>query len=137
MTPEELKDKYSDVWKVGYREIVEEASQGEILADVNIGHYQGDEHFFVKKDDQYAHIVTGYGSCSYCDVLQAIQDNEDAWGGLVDFIQHTASCIVWRSHSEMVEYINYHDFKGSWYGCDTKAWFDFKKEVLEVLDAKV
>jgi hypothetical protein len=135
MTADELLQKYKEIWKIGYREVVEEASQGKILADVNIGHYQGEEHFLVKKDDQYAHIVTGYGSCSYCDILQGIQSNENCWGDTVDFIESTASEILWKSHSEMVEYINHHDFKGSWYGCDTEAWLKFKEEVLEALNA--
>ena len=131
VTADELKAKYAEDY-FDYENAVLEASQGEILVDVNIGDYQGEEHFLIKKGDQYAHIVTGYGSCSYCDTIQAIGES---WEGLADFVKEVADGIIWKSRDEMVEFVNSHDFKGSWYGSDTVAWERFKKETLEALNA--
>lgn len=137
MTAGELKEKYREIWEIDYEEVVQEASQGEVLASVHIGDsYSGEAHFLVKKDDQYAHVTTGYGSCSYCDVLQAIQGSSSCWFDMVDFIGGVSSGLMWKSHAEMVEYINHHDFEGCWYGCDTRAWHQFKNEVVEALENK-
>lgn len=136
-TAEELKAKYKAAYNVSYTNVVEEASKGDILAEVDIGDYGGEEHFLVRKGEQYAHIVTAYGSCGYCDSLQAIFDQPDPWYDLTDFINDVSDRIVWRSRDEMVEFVKSHDFKGSWYGSDTFAWEQFKKETLEALNATV
>lgn len=135
VTADELKAKYKETYDVDYKAVVLEACQGKVVADVNIGDYQGEEHFLVKKGDQYAHIVTGYGSCSYCDTLQAICDQRDNWEGLAQFVNETSDSIVWKLRDEMIEFVKSHDFKGSWYGSDTFAWEQFKKETLEALHA--
>ena len=86
MTKEYLKQALKDVIKdtgkdteeldeymlssVTYERLVPIATDGTVLTKANIGDdYQGDYLFLVKKDNEYARVVTGYGTCSGCDAL--------------------------------------------------------------------
>ena len=63
----DVKDVYID-----HQEILER--QGfEILGWESFGSYQGDYAAVVKKDGKVGFTVIGYGSCSGCDALEAIQ----------------------------------------------------------------
>ena len=63
----DIKDTYID-----HQEILER--QGfEILDWESFGSYQGDYAAIVKKDGKVGFTVIGYGSCSGCDALQALE----------------------------------------------------------------
>lgn len=63
----DIKDIYTD-----HQDLFER--QGfEILDWESFGSFQGDHAAIVKKDGKVGFIVVGYGSCSGCDALQALE----------------------------------------------------------------
>jgi hypothetical protein len=132
VTAEDVKKvKESEEGYFGYDELVKMACD-RILADTAIGDgWSGDGHYLVKKGDEYAHVVMGYGSCSHCDTLEAIGDSDE---GLADFANEIAQGIMWKTKSEMLDYLKNHDAEGSWYGSDTEAWQDFVVESVKAME---
>ncbi len=104
---------------------------GNILVEERIGDYQGDFHFLVQKDDKYAHVVTGYGSCEMCDALShALEKGPEVVAELGNNIAEGA---IWRTKDEMVTHLKEHDAEGSWYGGELNSWKKFQKASLEAL----
>jgi hypothetical protein len=92
---------------------------------------RGDFHFLVQKDDKYAHVVTGYGSCEMCDALSyALEKGPEVVAELGNNIAEGA---IWRTKDEMVTHLKEHDAEGSWYGGELKSWNKFQKASLEAL----
>lgn len=91
-----------------YDTLVESA--GTIIKDWNIGDYQGDAIYLIKKDDKFGFVVVGYGSCSYCDALQSCENQQE-----VDALrQSIINSIFWGTAEEILDYaIN--DHSNRWY----------------------
>lgn len=134
ITAEGLKKKFNNnAYGIHYADLVHECC-GELLANQCIGDWQGDEHFLVKRGDEYAHVVLGYGSCSHCDTLQACQDAEDPFAELAEYANDVAGRIMWRTKDEIMTYLKEHDAEGSWYG-GGEDWKQFQKECFDALKA--
>jgi hypothetical protein len=131
MTPEALKAKFEDSkYSVRYEDLV--SLCGEILAEEMIGEYQGDHHCLVKNGKNYAHVVTGYGSCEMCDSLSACETAD----AVVELANALCEGAIWRSKEEMIKHIHEHDAKGSWYGSEMKSWKLFQQSALQALNSQ-
>ena len=132
MTAEDIKKLIDEKdWSyINYNELVS-LGCGNVLVEEIIGDYQGDFHFLVEKDGQYAHVVTGYGSCEMCDSLSHAQEKgPEAIAKLGNSI---AEYVIWRTKEETIAHLKEHDAEGSWYGRELDSWKEFQKASLEAL----
>lgn len=70
-----VKDSYGWADAPEYRAVVE--TFGEVLAETEWGSYQGDSLYLVKDGDRFGVLTFGWGSCSGCDALRAVEDQAD------------------------------------------------------------
>ena len=110
---------------MSYDGIVE--TQGEIIKDWTLGHYQGDYVYLLKNGDKYAFTVIGYGSCSGCDALEGC-GNDEEFNELKDAI---VSGIVWGTKQDVYDYVNNQE-ANRWYFHE-EDWVDIRKEILDLL----
>jgi len=117
---------------VTYERLVPIATDGTVLTKADIGNgYQGDHLFLVKKGDEYARIVTGYGTCSGCDALYGCE----SWNELVKLVLEIRDGAIWHDKAGMIEDLHKHDAEGSWYGAKQIAsWNAFKRKALAILE---
>jgi hypothetical protein len=89
--------------------------------------YQGDSYYLFENDGQYGLLIFGWGSCSGCDALEAVYDDYDQIVALRDNLYNS---IQWKTHTEMVQYINAKDFNGEFYmySKEGKAFVEAIKE---------
>ncbi|KQW07623.1 hypothetical protein ASC66_01085 [Leifsonia sp. Root4] len=76
-TPTQLVAKEAD-WYMEtptYSEIV--GTFGEVLVSENYGSYQGDSLFLIRRPEGIGILTFGWGSCSGCDSLEAVQNQSD------------------------------------------------------------
>lgn len=125
ITAENLQAKFKAGYDVTYEGLVE-LGAGAVIVKEMIGDYQGDYHFLVKDGEKYAHVVTGYGSCSGCD---ALQDCEDSFSEMAELGNAICDSVVWKSQEEMMKHIEEHDVGGSWYGQEKEQWASFQQQV--------
>ena len=99
-----------------------ESLPGTIVIQVADDDYQGDSRVLYKNGDEYGILIFGWGSCSGCDSLQACESLEEI-SELRDSLDQS---IVWRSASELYEYVTAKDWELDW------AWHaDETKEFVE------
>lgn len=110
---------------MSYDGIVE--TQGEIIKDWTLGHYQGDYVYLLKNGDKYAFTVIGYGSCSGCDALEGC-GNDEEFNELKDAI---VSGIVWGAKQDVYDYVNNQE-ANRWYFHE-EDWVEIRKEILDLL----
>lgn len=91
------------------------------LVEVEDNDYQGSSYYLFRNGDKYGILIFGWGSCSGCDTLQGIHD--DNWKDstklvedLTEFRDELYNSITWRSRDEMILYILEKDFGLEWYG---------------------
>ena len=117
---------------VTYERLVPIATGGKILTYKDVGEgYQGDYLFLVQRGDEYARIVTGYGTCSGCDMILGCE----SWDDLLNFVHEIRDGAIWHSKHGMIEDLNMHDVEGSWYGSEMGKWQSFKAKALALLEA--
>lgn len=134
MKPLELE--YSD-WRDGCRLLngysgFVDSFEVEVLAFEAVGDYQGDYHWLLYDpiNREYAFLTIGYGSCSGCDWLEAmegssekeyIEARDDIWNGL-----------IWQSATRMLEWLTSetrkHDF--SWF---EEGYREFINECIRIM----
>lgn len=100
--------KYIDVNKTmthlsEYCDIISDITNSEVLWDGYQGSYDGDVMYILRRGSEYAIGSNGYGSCSYCDVLQACENNEDEIKNLA--IKLAKNLRWFDSFEEMKDYI--------------------------------
>ena len=114
----EYKGKYSDM-------VVSEG--GEILGQWDIGQWQGDEIYLLGKEDKYALVVLGYGSCSMCDAYDACSTDEEK----EELRKSIVKDIKWMTKKDLMS-----DIGGSennrWYYHDD-SWNDVRAEILDII----
>lgn len=99
------------------------ASAGTIVKNWNIGDWQGDEVYLLKKDNKFGFVVVGYGSCSYCDALQSCENQEE-----VDELKASiVKDIFWGTAEEVQAYAT-NDDAVRWYFYDHE-WKTIKREL--------
>lgn len=151
----DLSNDFADIKEVSisHKEILERKGF-KVDAFESFGDYQGDYAAIVEKDGQVGFVIIGYGSCSGCDALQAIQPwvwepkqeefaSEAAYEESVnkfenqmavyrDELQAYADNIerntIFGSHEQLQEAITGADGKIKWYSKDTG--FDKSKTAL-------
>ena len=125
ITAEILQAKFKRHYDVTYEGLIE-LGAGAVVVTEMIGDYQGDYHFLVKDGENYAHVVTGYGSCSGCD---ALQDCEESFSKIAKLGNDICGSVIWKSQEEILKHIEEHDAEGSWYGKEKEQWASFQQEV--------
>lgn len=104
---------FEDGWGgpyVGYDDLYKQF--GTPLVDVDIGTYQGDTLVVLEKEGKYGYLVFGWGSCSYCDILQSCENFDD----LQNLSDHLETSIKWfDSKEELKAWVNKHDWEGEWF----------------------
>lgn len=110
-----------------YQPIID--AMGNILIQVDDEDYQGDTRALVQHEGKYGWVQFGWGSCSYCDSLQACDNMQD----IQDVIDSIVSGTKWfDSAEECLEFFKNHDWEGdySWYQAEQR---DFVEQVIEYL----
>lgn len=103
----------------------------EVVVSEAVGDWQGDYLYVLRKGDQYAYKKIGYGSCSGCDALQAVETYEDLQK-LFDEVTPTE----WESKAEVIEFLKKHDWEGDYfYRGDGPQVQKFVKAALTALGA--
>lgn len=110
---------------MGYDQIV--ATQGEVIKDWVIGHWQGDYVYLLKNKDLYSLVVVGYGSCTGCDALQSCNNDQEFNELYEDIIRR----IVWGTKQDMLNDLN-NEENNRWYYHEDE-WVDIRKDVIEIL----
>lgn len=121
--PQDPKSNWFDVGD--YQPIID--NFGNVLVQVDDNDYQGDSRILYEKDGKYGFLIFGWGSCSWCDALQAC-GNIESVQALMDGLQND---IKWfDSLDELKAYFSNKDWELEWsFNSDeTKA---FIQQVLE------
>lgn len=100
----------------GYDEMLSGVG-AEVLAFEAIGDYQGDYFYLLKRGDEYAFLVLGYGSCSGCDALEACYDLSDK----MELFSDIVTGIQWMTKKELRKELLDKDEKIHWYSSDDDA----------------
>lgn len=81
--------------------------------------YQGDSRLLLKNQEKYGILIYGWGSCSGCDAFLSCQNDID---DLLELRNQLWRQIDWKDKSEIIEYINNHDWEGdySWHNEETR-----------------
>lgn len=82
------------------------------------GDYQGNDYYLLREGNKYGMIILGFGSCSGCDILQGMYEDAHFSNDFAELIQYRDKMyesIVWRTRSQMKEYILTKDFELEWY----------------------
>lgn len=119
---------YSEYNYQSYDQMVD-AMNGEVVLSVHDNDYQGDSRYLMKDGDRFGVLIFGWGSCSGCDAFEGCDSNEERESLKRDL----ENSIEWRSLDELIEWLNSHDYEGSWYW-RSKEMRDFIKQVFEYLD---
>lgn len=88
--------------------------------------YQGDSFYLFTDGRQFGILVFGWGSCSGCDALEGCDSEEE----VIELRGDLWNSIVWRSESEMIEYLRTHDSPSKWYYY-TDAGRRFDRKLLD------
>ena len=99
------------------------ASAGTIVKCWNIGDWQGDEVYLLKKDNKFGFVVVGYGSCSYCDALQSCENQEE-----VDELKASIVKDIFWGTAEEVQAYAINDNANRWYYHEHE-WKTIKREL--------
>lgn len=87
----------------------------EIIAQAELGSYQGDTIAVVRDGSRYGFLTFGWGSCSQCDSLQGCSTLHE-----VDELRREIhDQIVWKdSRQEMLDFVENRDWDAQYYGSD-------------------
>jgi hypothetical protein len=99
-----------------YEDLVSKPTGLTVVLSEWLGDYQGDAVTVLKDGRRYGFLTFGYGSCSGCDALQAVENMEDLSGlyeNLIDSIQWFASLDALKTYVSKDR-----DWAGSIYGHD-------------------
>lgn len=110
-----------------YEEIVNSWGY-EVLEFETFGQYQGDHLALLRDGDRLGLIVFGYGSCSGCDELQAIEPwgggEDDDWTEVIEFAERLRSEVHWSdSRSDLRDWVNQTPENHWWsYDDEVRRW---------------
>lgn len=111
---------------IGYHGLIE-SIEHEIITYFDEKDYQGSSVFILEDGDKIGYLVFGWGSCSYCDALQAcdtIYDLEKLRTNLFD------SIIWFDSKKDLKHFIMNHDYEADYLGEEiTKEITDYAKSL--------
>ena len=110
------------------------AACGEIIIDVTLGEYQGDNMYVLKQGDSYALLILGYGSCSYCDFMEGLyydhgNDPDSYEKAYQEVVQETRDSIIWYSKPDFVEYLGEKDFSLGFYSWHESSMKELKDAI--------
>jgi hypothetical protein len=94
----EKERSWSGGYSGGYIGIVESFGY-KILAEKDVGHYQGTLFYLLHNEDQVGLLDVNYGSCSGCDSLQACDTKED----VLQLRQDIFDSIKWYTPEKLEE----------------------------------
>lgn len=106
----------------------------EVLAFETTGFYQGDhEVLFSDSEGRYGFLVVGYGSCSGCDLLEAIiphsyTETQD-WTEVDTFRNDLEGEIRWFDTAEDALTFLRSKIEG-----DVNSWYSWDREINEVME---
>ena len=106
----------------------------EVLAFETTGSYQGDhEVLFSDSEGRYGFLVVGYGSCSGCDLLEAIipysyMETQD-WTEVDTFRNELKGDIRWFDTTEDALTFLRSKIEG-----DVNSWYSWDREINEVME---
>ena len=106
----------------------------EVLAFETTGSYQGDhEVLFSDSEGRYGFLVVGYGSCSGCDLLEAITpysytETQD-WTEVDTFRNELKGDIQWFDTTEDALTFLRSKIEG-----DVNSWYSWDREINEVME---
>lgn len=106
-----------------------------IVMEEDIGYYQGDILYILRNEatGAYGWYVQGYGSCSYCDELEGMQDDRLSVEEWREWQESNYERIKWYESASAL-YQNETANENDWYSyeSDTQRFLDrFKKEVID------
>lgn len=115
---------------IGYEDIVK--SWGwTVLNFETFGSYQGDHLALLQRGNEIGLVVFGYGSCSGCDVLQAItpweHDDEPVdWTPVITFARELSDSVHWEpSRDALRDWIDEHPENHWWsYDDEISSWLN-------------
>lgn len=113
-----MKDIEKREYGVTYDDLIE-SMDVERLVEVTDQNYQGDTRLLLKKGDRYGYLCFGWGSCSGCDALEAIDGYKYTGNGYEYLVtaehyelrDQLYNQIVWKdSREEMLAYFKEKDW---------------------------
>lgn len=103
-----------------YGPIIE--SLGTVVVQVDDEDYQGDTRVLLRRgDEEWGHVIIGWGSCSGCDALQACS----SWSEVRDLREQIANSVRWfASTREAMDWFTHHDWglDHAWHADETKKY---------------
>ena len=103
----------------GYGDLLESFGLEVIKSEV-VGSYEGDYLNLFKDGNRYGYLMFGYGSCSGCDALEAINNDYEQVKELRDGLFES---IRWGTASELVEYLE---------SDEVMSWWKYDEEIENV-----
>lgn len=91
----------------------------EIVRHFQVGDYQGDDVYHVTQDGRHGFLVLGYGSCSFCDTIQYINELKPSEQNIevAAYSVGIESSIKWFADAyKLADWANSYDFGGQFYG---------------------
>lgn len=100
----------------------------EIVDQEEFGSYQGDLTYLLRDGERYGLLVIGYGSCSGCDELQAIEpwDDDGDWTEVVELADRLRDEIHWEDDKDaLMAWVDEHPENHWWsYDDQIRAWLN-------------
>ena len=103
----------------GYEDLLESFGI-EVIKSEAVGRYDGDYLNLFKDGNRYGYLMFGYGSCSGCDALEAINNDYEQVKELRDGLFES---IRWGTASELVEYLE---------SDEVMSWWKYDEEIENV-----
>jgi len=124
---------------MGYQGLLKDEGL-DIIAWETFGDYQGDYAAVLKKDMSYGFVVIGYGSCTGCDSLQALQEYNYDTGeytydsvGIKELTDSIIRNIFWGTADEVrAKITNQYEDDNNWYRSD-EGYKESVDKLCEVL----
>jgi hypothetical protein len=112
-----------------YRPLLESMGY-DIVADEEVGDYQGDTLVVFRDGSRFGFLVFGWGSCSHCDALQSC--------GTVAEVEELRTeldrGIIWHeSAAELARFMRERDWESQHYWCRDTG--DFVRKAVALLEA--
>jgi hypothetical protein len=99
-----------------------------LIVNVRENDYQGSSWLLLKRGEEFGVCEFGWGSCSGCDALEAVDSYED----LDELRDSLAAGTRWGTREETLRYVGEHDWGGSW-GGDKEETRQFVAEATKAL----
>lgn len=126
------KEEEQELFKYGcpfesYTPIIK--SFGNVIVRYDEPGYEGFTYVVLENDGKYGYLTFGWGSCEFCDALQACESFDDVQQ-LIDLLY---SQIIWRdTRGELKNYLIHKDWTlcHEWYEGGFKEFFNLMEKSL-------